>query len=139
MVEYVVDPGGRVDTSAVRAVAFTHPDFVPPIREALAGVRFTPGRRAGAPRCGAGATADRVRNPLILSGIDGPLELARVTPSTTITSMLIRDHSWHQGIPGSRAIPDACDLDHTTAHIAIKSANSVVIELSSLGKRAATR
>jgi periplasmic protein TonB len=49
VVEYVVDQAGRVDTSAVRAIAFTHPDFVPSIREALAGVRFTPGQRAGAP------------------------------------------------------------------------------------------
>jgi len=59
VVEYVVDPGGRVDTSAVRAVAFTHPDFVPPIREALAGVRFTPARRAGAP------VAVRVRQRIV--------------------------------------------------------------------------
>jgi TonB family protein len=49
VVEYVVDQTGRVDTSAVRTVAFTHPDFVLPVREAQAGVRFTPARRAGAP------------------------------------------------------------------------------------------
>ena len=59
VVEYVVDQAGRVDTSAVRAVAFTHPEFVPPIREALAGVRFTPARRAGAP------VAVRVRQRIV--------------------------------------------------------------------------
>ena len=59
VVEYVVDQAGRVDTSAVRAIAFTHPDFVPSIREALAGVRFTPGQRAGAP------VAVRVRQRIV--------------------------------------------------------------------------
>jgi TonB family protein len=59
VIEYVVDQAGRVDTSAVRAVAFTHPDFVPPIREALAGVRFTAALRAGAP------VAVRVRQRIV--------------------------------------------------------------------------
>jgi TonB family protein len=55
VIEYVVGEDGRVDTSSVRAVRFTHPDFVPPIRAALASARFIPAQRSG------GAIAVRVR------------------------------------------------------------------------------
>ncbi len=49
VIEYVVGEGGRVDTSSFRALRFTHPDFVPPIRAAMASARFIPAQRNGRP------------------------------------------------------------------------------------------
>jgi TonB family protein len=47
LVEYVVGVDGRVDTSSLHVIQTTHPDFVAPVRAALATARFTPAQRAG--------------------------------------------------------------------------------------------
>jgi len=55
----VVGVDGRVDTSSVHIIHATHPDFVAPVRVALAAARFTPAQRAGMP------VAARVRQRIL--------------------------------------------------------------------------
>lgn len=46
-VEYVVDTTGLVDTTTIRILATTHPEFARAVREALAAMRFRPALHAG--------------------------------------------------------------------------------------------
>jgi len=48
-VEYVVGKGGQVNSSSIRALASSHPGFVPSALEAIRGARFRPARRSGQP------------------------------------------------------------------------------------------
>ena len=49
VVEYAVGADGRVDTSAVRVIRATRPDFIPPVVAALTGARFVPAQLGGEP------------------------------------------------------------------------------------------
>jgi len=49
MLEYVVESTGRVDSSSVRVLLSSNPEFTDAVREALRSVRFLPGLRSGQP------------------------------------------------------------------------------------------
>ena len=49
LLEYVVGSNGWVDSSSVRVLLSSHPEFTDAARAALRGVHFRPGRRSGQP------------------------------------------------------------------------------------------